>query len=100
MCAPSVAEHLADEEHGDAPGNVRAAGNDGGGADAIGALTVSAFSKLGDNRGYVIPNDVNEMYEAIVAHRIALSPEAKIERLTAAEVLAKLKDAVKAPIVK
>lgn len=67
---------------------------------SLALLRAACAAALLDNRSYVIPNDVNEMYEAIVAHRIALSPEAKIERLTAAEVLAKLKDAVKAPIVK
>jgi MoxR-like ATPase len=40
------------------------------------------------------------MYEAIVSHRLMLSPEAKMERMTADRLLAELKDAVKAPIVK
>ncbi len=67
---------------------------------SLALLHAACASALLDDRGYVIPRDVSEMYEAIVAHRIALSPEAKIERLTAADVLAELKDAVKAPIVK
>ena len=67
---------------------------------SLALLRAACASALMDGRGYVIPRDVSEMYECIVAHRIGLSPEAKIERLTAAEVLAQLKDAVKAPIVK
>ena len=67
---------------------------------SLALLRAACAAALLDGRAYVIPRDVSEMYQAIVAHRIALSPEAKIERLTAAEVLAQLKDAVKAPIVK
>ena len=67
---------------------------------SLALLRAACVSALLDGRTYVIPRDVSEMYEAIVAHRIALSPEAKIERLTTVELLAQLKDAVKAPIVK
>jgi len=67
---------------------------------SLALLRAACASALMDGRAYVIPRDVSEMYEAIVAHRIGLSPEAKIERLTAAQVLSQLKDAVKAPIVK
>ncbi len=67
---------------------------------SLALLRAACAAALLDGRAYVIPRDVSEMYEAIVAHRIALSPEAKIERFTAAQVLAQLKDAVKAPIVK
>ncbi len=49
---------------------------------------------------YVTPKDVSDMYEAIVSHRIMLAPEAKIERMTSDALLAELKNAVKAPIVK
>ena len=67
---------------------------------SLALLRAACASAMLDGRTYVIPRDVNEMYEAVVSHRIMLAPEAKIERLTADQVLEGLKDAVKAPIVK
>lgn len=67
---------------------------------SLALLCASCAAAMLDGRAYVVPRDVSEMYEAIVSHRIMLAPEAKIDRLTAEQVLASLKEAVKAPIVK
>ena len=67
---------------------------------SLALMRAACASALLEGRSYVIPRDVANMYEAIVSHRLMLSPEAKIERLTAPAILRKLTDAVKAPIVK
>ncbi len=67
---------------------------------SLALMRAACAAALLDGRTYVIPRDVSEMYEAVVSHRIMLAPEAKIERMTAEQLLASLKDAVKAPIVK
>ena len=67
---------------------------------SLALMRAACAAALLDGRTYVIPRDVTEMYEAIVSHRIMLAPEAKIERMTAPQLLASLKDTVKAPIIK
>ncbi len=67
---------------------------------SLALMRAACAAALLDGRTYVIPRDVSEMYEAIVSHRIALAPEAKIERMTNIQLLETLKEAVKAPIVK
>ena len=63
-------------------------------------MRAASAKALLEGRTYVLPRDVSEMYECIVSHRLMLAPEAKIERMSAVDILASLKDAVKAPIVK
>ncbi|MBQ6824810.1 MAG: MoxR family ATPase [Clostridia bacterium] len=67
---------------------------------SLALMRAACAAAMLDGRTYVIPRDVSEMYEAIVSHRIMLAPEAKIERMTAGQLLETLKGAVKAPIVK
>lgn len=67
---------------------------------SLALMRAACAAAMLDGRTYVIPRDVSEMYEAIVSHRIMLAPEAKIERMTASQLLDTLRDAVKAPIVK
>ncbi len=67
---------------------------------SLALMRAACAAAMLDGRTYVIPRDVSEMYEAVVSHRIMLAPEAKIERMTASQLLETLKDAVKAPIVK
>lgn len=67
---------------------------------SLALMRAACAAALLEGRSYVIPRDVAEMYEAIVSHRLMLSPEAKIERLTASDILGKLRDTVKAPILK
>ncbi len=67
---------------------------------SLALMRAACAAAMLDGRTYVIPRDVSEMYEAVVSHRIMLAPEAKIDRMTASQLLDTLKDAVKAPIVK
>ena len=67
---------------------------------SLALMRAACANALLDGRVYITPKDVSDMYEAIVSHRIMLAPEAKIERMSAEGLLAGLKDAVKAPIVK
>lgn len=67
---------------------------------SLALMRAACAAALLEGRSYVIPRDVAEMYEAIVSHRLMLSPEAKIERLTSSDILGKLRDTVKAPILK
>lgn len=67
---------------------------------SLALMRAACAAALLEGRSYVIPRDVAEMYEAIVSHRLMLSPEAKIERLTASAILENLRDTVKAPILK
>ena len=48
-------------------------------------------------RDYVIPEDVQAVFEDVCAHRLVLKPQAKIEGVTAADVLARVRKKVKAP---
>lgn len=48
-------------------------------------------------RDYVIPEDVQVVFEDVCAHRLVLKPQAKIEGVTAADVLARVRKKVKAP---
>ncbi len=67
---------------------------------SLSLMRAACAAALMDGRTYVTPRDVNVLYDAVVAHRILMAPEAKIERMTAPQLLASLKDTVKAPIVK
>ncbi len=67
---------------------------------SLALLRASCANALLDGRVYVTPKDVSDMYCAVVSHRIMLAPEAKIERMTADQLLETLKNAVKAPVVK
>ena len=48
-------------------------------------------------RDYVIPEDVQTIFEDVCAHRLVLKPQAKIEGVTAADVLERVRKKVKAP---
>ena len=67
---------------------------------SLALMRAACASAMLEGRTYVIPRDVNEMYDAILSHRIMLAPEAKIERMSPSDILAALKETVKAPIVK
>lgn len=67
---------------------------------SLALLRAAAAKAMLEGRTYVVPADVTELYQAVVSHRLMLSPEAKIDRLTSNQVLDALKNAVKAPIVR
>lgn len=48
-------------------------------------------------RDYVIPEDVQAVFEDVCCHRLVLRPQAKIEGITAADILKKVLDSIKAP---
>ena len=48
-------------------------------------------------RDYVIPEDVQTIFEDVCAHRLVLKPQAKIEGVTAVDVLERVRKKVKAP---
>ena len=48
-------------------------------------------------RDYVIPEDVQAVFEDVCAHRLVMKPQAKIEGITAQAVLAKVLRAIPAP---
>lgn len=48
-------------------------------------------------RDYVIPEDVQAVFQDVCAHRLVMKPQAKIEGVTASDVLAEVLKGVKAP---
>lgn len=65
------------------------------------ALTrASAANALISGRNYVTPADVQQMLPYVVAHRIMLSAEAKLDGLTNEIVVENIKKTIKAPVLK
>lgn len=60
----------------------------------------SAANALLCGRNYVTPTDVQYMLEFVVAHRIMLSAEAKLDGLTNEAVVESIKKSIKAPVLK
>jgi MoxR-like ATPase len=58
------------------------------------ASQAEAFMK---KRGYVIPEDVIKMAQPVLAHRLVLSAEAKIENKTADMIISRIKQSVEIP---
>jgi len=48
-------------------------------------------------RDYVVPEDVHEVFKVVCAHRLVLRPQARIESITAEDVLDRILAAVPAP---
>ncbi len=67
---------------------------------SLALMRAACANALLDGRTFVIPKDVSDMYLSIVAHRIMLAPEAKIERITAEALLMDIKNTTKVPILK
>lgn len=67
---------------------------------SLSLMRAASAAAILDGRTFVTPKDVTVLYDAIVAHRIMLSPEAKIERMTASQLLASLQEKIKVPVVK
>ena len=49
-------------------------------------------------RDYVSPEDVQRMAEPVLAHRLVLSPEARMRNMTAERVLASVIGSVQVPV--
>lgn len=70
------------------------------GISTRGALALMAVSKstaLLKGRDYVIPDDIAYMYKDVFAHRLILSSNAKINNMTAEQILDEIFDSVKQP---
>jgi len=68
-----------------------------------GSIALSTMAKAKafmEGRQYVLPEDVMNIFCDVSAHRVLLSPAARIEKKTAEEVLKKILASVKAPKVK
>ena len=65
---------------------------------AIALLKASQARALLDGRDYVVPEDVKRMAEPVLAHRIMLSPEARMRNMTNERVLAGVLNSVQVPV--
>ena len=65
---------------------------------AISLLRASQACALLDGRDYVIPEDVQKMAEPVLAHRLVLSPEARMRNMTAERVLQGVMSGVQVPV--
>jgi MoxR-like ATPase len=50
-------------------------------------------------REFVLPDDVKEAADSVLAHRLILKPEAKMRRTTASQVVDEILDSVEVPVV-
>ncbi|MCL6541548.1 MAG: MoxR family ATPase [Roseiflexus sp.] len=64
---------------------------------AIGLYRAAQASALLDGRDYVIPDDVKALAAPVLAHRLIISPSARIRNVSAAEVIADVLKAVAVP---
>ena len=63
------------------------------------ALTRAARAyALTTGRGYVIPEDIKALVDAVFAHRLLLSPDAQVRGITPADVLREVLESVSVPI--
>ncbi len=67
---------------------------------SIALCTMAKAKAFMEGRQYVLPEDVMNIFCDVAAHRVLLSPAARIEKKTAEEVLKKILASVKAPKVK
>ncbi|MBR6767578.1 MAG: MoxR family ATPase [Clostridia bacterium] len=65
---------------------------------AIALLKAAQACALLDGRDFVKPEDVQKMAEPVLAHRLVLSPEARMRNMTAQRVLANVMSAVQVPV--
>ncbi len=65
---------------------------------AISLLRAAQAYALLDGRDFVKPEDVQKMAEPVLAHRLVLSPEARMRNMTAQRILANVMGAVQVPV--
>ena len=65
---------------------------------AISLLRAAQATALLDGRDYVKPEDIQKMAEPVLAHRLVLSPEARMRGMTAQRVLSNVLGAVPVPV--
>lgn len=52
------------------------------------------------NRDYVLPDDVKELAQAVLNHRIILKPEARMKGKTVSDVVSSILDSIRVPVVR
>jgi len=65
---------------------------------AIALLRASQAYALINGRDFVSPEDVQKMAEPVLAHRLVLSPEARMRNMTAERILANIMGSVQVPV--
>jgi len=65
---------------------------------AIALLKASQAKALVDGHDYVAPEDVQKMAQPVLAHRLVLSPEARMRNMTGERVLQNLMNSVQVPV--
>ncbi len=65
---------------------------------AISLVRASQANALLEGRDYVRPEDVQKMAEPVLAHRLVLSPEARMRNMTAQRVLNNVMGSVQVPV--
>ena len=61
-------------------------------------LPVRPLRRLLEGRDFVTPEDVQKMAEPVLAHRLVLSPEARMRNMTAERILANVMGSVQVPV--
>ncbi len=67
---------------------------------SIALMRAASANAVISGRNYVIPQDVSDMYKYVVGHRILLSAEARLEHVTASQMLDGILAGIKAPVLK
>ncbi len=65
---------------------------------AISLVKAAQAYALMEGRDYVTPDDVQQMAEPVLAHRLVLSPEARMRNMTSQKVLAGVMASVQVPV--
>lgn len=65
---------------------------------AISLLRAAQANALLNGRDFVSPEDVQKMAEPVLAHRLVLSPEARMRNMTAERILAGIMGSVQVPV--
>ena len=64
----------------------------------IALLRLAKARALTEGRDYVVPEDVQELAQPVLAHRLILAPEARATGITAAEIVSEALSATPAPV--
>jgi MoxR-like ATPase len=64
----------------------------------IALLRLAKARALTEGRDYVVPEDVQELAQPVLAHRLILAPEARATGITAAEVVSEALSTTPAPV--
>lgn len=67
---------------------------------SIALIKAASANALIDGRNYVTPSDVAQLYKYVVGHRIVLSAEARLDKLTNYEILDDIMKSIRMPVLK